>query len=200
MQIYQEDHIDEMEIINLHKRCNKTKVVAKTSQKAPKSGYDLFLREQPDVMTGEDRRTYRSIVSRKWKETKEDPARLSEYNDRARQMQNEKTPTSKHPPKIQKTTEFVDTDSDNTDNEQEPAAKQPQKAPKTPEYVDTYSGDMDDEQGPAVKQPKKVLKTPEFADTDSDDMDDEKGPAVNYHKCIVMYSTENEQEPAVKQP
>ena len=96
MQRYQEDHIDEMEIINLHKRCNKTKVVAKTSQKAPKSGYDLFLREQPDVMTGEDRKTYRSIVSRKWKETKEDPARLSEYNDRARQMQNEKTPTSKH--------------------------------------------------------------------------------------------------------
>ena len=73
-------------------------------------------------------------------------------------MQNEKTPTSKHLPKIQKNPEFVDTDSDNTDNEQETAAKQPQKAPKNPEFVDTYSGDMDDEKGPAVKQPKKVLK------------------------------------------
>ena len=74
-----------MEIINLHKRCNKTKIVPK----APKSRYHLFLREQLDEMTGEDRKNYRSIVSRRWKEIKEDPARLSEYNDRARQVQNE---------------------------------------------------------------------------------------------------------------
>ena len=35
-------------------------------------------------MTGEYRKNYRSIVSRRWKEIQEDPARLSEYNDRAR--------------------------------------------------------------------------------------------------------------------
>ena len=46
--------MDEMEIINLHKGCNKIKTVAKTTPKAPKSGYHLFLREQLDEMTGED--------------------------------------------------------------------------------------------------------------------------------------------------
>ena len=54
LQRHQEDHIDEVEIINLHKRRNKTKTVVKTAQKAPKSGYHLFLREQLDVMTGQD--------------------------------------------------------------------------------------------------------------------------------------------------
>ena len=39
-------------------------------------------------MTGENRKNYQSIVSRRWKEIKEDLARLSEYNDSARQMQN----------------------------------------------------------------------------------------------------------------
>ena len=80
--------MDEMEIINLDKRCKKTKVAAKagakTALKAPRSGYHLFLREQLDKMTGEDRKNYRSIVSRRWKEIKEDPARLAAYNDRAR--------------------------------------------------------------------------------------------------------------------
>ena len=54
LQKYQEDHMDEMEIINLYKKCNKTKAVANTDQKPAKSGYHLFLREQLDVMTGED--------------------------------------------------------------------------------------------------------------------------------------------------
>ena len=40
-------------------------------------------------MTGEGRKNYRSIVAKRWKEIKEDPARLSKSNDRARQMQNE---------------------------------------------------------------------------------------------------------------
>ena len=107
LQIYQEDHGDEMEIIRLYKRCNKTKAVAKTASKPSKSRYHLFLREQLDEMIGEDRKNYRSIVTRRWKEIKEDPAKLSEYNDRARQMQNdgsqnEKTPTAKHPQKYQK--------------------------------------------------------------------------------------------------
>ena len=40
-------------------------------------------------MTGEDRKNYRSIVSKGWKENKEDHERLSAYNDMARQMKNE---------------------------------------------------------------------------------------------------------------
>ena len=59
--------MDEVVIINLHKRCDKTdtKAVAKTAPKTPKSEYHLFLREQLDEMTGEDRKNYRNIVSRR---------------------------------------------------------------------------------------------------------------------------------------
>ena len=101
-------------------------------------------------MTGEDRKNYRSIVSRRWKEIQEDPAMLSVYDDRARQMQNEdsqneKMLTAKHHKKVPKHPEFVDTDSD---DEQEPTAKQPQKASKASEFVDK---DTNDEQGSAVK-------------------------------------------------
>ena len=39
-------------------------------------------------MTGEDQKNYLSIVSGKWKKIKEDPARLFEYNNTARQMKN----------------------------------------------------------------------------------------------------------------
>ena len=38
---------------------------------------------------------------------------------------------------------------------------------------------------------QKNTKNPEYSE-------DEQGPAVNYIRCIVMYSTEDEQEPAVK--
>ena len=121
LQRYHEDHMDEMEIIILHKRCNKTdtKAVAKAAPKAPKSAYNLFLREQLDEMTGEDQNNYQNIVSRKWKEIKEDPERLSAYNDRARQMKNE-----------------AEKPGDDSQNEKtvidRPAVKQPQKAPKIP--------------------------------------------------------------------
>ena len=81
LQRYQENRMEELEIISLHKRCNKTgaktgakagaKAVAKTVAKAPRSGYHLFLREQLGKMTGEDRKNYCSIVSRRWKEIKE---------------------------------------------------------------------------------------------------------------------------------
>ena len=64
--------MDEMEIISLHKRCNKTgtkaaikagtKVGTKAASKTPSSGYQFFLREQLDEMTGEDGKNYRSIV------------------------------------------------------------------------------------------------------------------------------------------
>ena len=64
LQRYQEDHMDEMEIISLHKKCNKRKAVAKTASKAPKSRYHLFLREQLDEMTREDRKNYRSSVKK----------------------------------------------------------------------------------------------------------------------------------------
>ena len=69
---YQEDHMDEVEIINLHKRCNKTgakaertrgakavknagsKTGGKAASKAPRSGYHLLLMEQLEKITGED--------------------------------------------------------------------------------------------------------------------------------------------------
>ena len=91
LQRYQEDHTDEIKIINLHKKGNKTdtKAVTKTALKYPKSGYHLLLREQLNEMTGEDGKNYRSIVSRRWKEIKKDPERLSAYNDRAKHMKNE---------------------------------------------------------------------------------------------------------------
>ena len=71
--------MNEMEIIKLHKRCNKAdrKAVPKTAPKTPKSGYHPSLREQLHKMIGEDQKNYRSIVSRRWKEIKEDSERLS---------------------------------------------------------------------------------------------------------------------------
>ena len=87
-------------------------------------------------------------MSRRWNEIKEDPSRLSVYNDRARQMKNEaekptklgddssvsrtekhektiaERATIKKKKKIQKQPpEFVVTDSDDSDYEQEPAVK-----------------------------------------------------------------------------
>ena len=178
------------------KNATRQRQLQRHHKKDPKSRYHLFLREQPDVMTGKDRKNYRSIVPRRWKEIKEDPTRLSEYNDRTRQMQNEaeelqneKTmvdrPTAKNPKKAPKTPEFVDTDSDDTDNEQGSASKQLKKTLKTPEFFDTNSDDTDDEQ---ERQPQKASKTSEYTDN-------EQEPAV---KCIVMYSSEDEQEPAIK--
>ena len=77
LQAYQEDHMEEVEIISLHKRCNKAGVKAfakadkksneKEVAKAPRSGYHLFLRKHLGKMTGEDWKNYRSIVSGRWK-------------------------------------------------------------------------------------------------------------------------------------
>ena len=58
--------------------------------------------------------------------------------------------------------------------------KQPQKASKASEFVDTSA---DDKQEP---QPEKAPNTPEYSG-------DEQEPVVNYQRCIVMYSTEEEQ-------
>ena len=43
------------------------------------------------------------------------------------------------------------------------------------------------------EQERRLKKTPEYSD-------DEQRPALNYQRCIVMYSTEDEQEPVIKQP
>ena len=84
-------------------------------------------------------------MSRGWKEIKEDPARLSEYNDRARQMQNE-----------------AEESGDDSQNEKtmihRPTAKHLKKVPKPPEIVDIDSDDTNDKQGAAAKQPKKHQK------------------------------------------
>ena len=106
-QRYQQDHLDKVEIISLHKRCNKTATKAatkaatktstttgakagpKTCLKVPRSREHLFLREKVGKMTGEARKNYHRIVSRKWKRIKKDPARLIPYNNRAKQMSDE---------------------------------------------------------------------------------------------------------------
>ena len=103
LQRYQEDRMNEVEIINLYKRSNKTeakaetkrgakagsKTGAKAASKAPRSRYHLFLKEQLEKMTEEDQKNFRSIVSGRWKKIKEDPVRLFTYNNRARQMRDE---------------------------------------------------------------------------------------------------------------
>ena len=96
-------------------------------------------------------------MSRRWKEIKEDPARLSEYNDSARQIKNEAEKPSHHSQHEKMVTE-------------RPAVKEPQKAPKTPWLIDTDSS-IEDEQGPVVKHPQKAPKAPEFVDTDSSTKD-----------------------------
>ena len=62
LQRYQEDHMDKFEIISLHKRCDKAGVKAgvKAGAKAPRSG------------------------ERRSKKIKEDPPRLSAYNNTAK--------------------------------------------------------------------------------------------------------------------
>ena len=231
LQGYQEDHMNEVEIISLRKRCNKTaakaetkrgavtkadsKTGAKAASKAPRSRYHLCLREQLEKMTGEDRRHHRSIVSGRWKEIKEDPARLSAYNDRARQMKNEgerlgndsqhektvaERPAVKQPQKAPKTPEFVDTDSD-TEDEQEPAVKQPPRAPKTPASVDTDSDTEDkEEQEPAVKQPRKVPKSSGPVRMESDVSDHDK-PMVKKIQTLPKKATPGNEPilPEVKQ-
>ena len=182
----------------------KQKEVQKQSQsqaqrqaqiKTPRSGYHLFLREQFEKMTGVDRRNYCTILSRKWKAIKEDPARISAYNDGSRQIKDpsissmeQQTMAERQLQKVPNSREFVDTDSDDADTEdeeeQEPEVKQPKKY-QQPQSLLIPSNDSDtedeEEQKPAVKQPQKVRTSSEFVDTDSD----------------TKY--EEEQEPAPKQ-
>ena len=155
---------------------------------ALRSGYLLFLREQLEKMTGEDRKNYRSIVSRIWKKIKEDPARLFTYNNRARQMRDEAEKTAKvgsmepkavtersvvkriqrEAEKAPKSPEFVETESDDSDNnsaEEEPVVKRihklTKKAPKSPGFVETESddsGNNGEEEEPVIKRIYKLTK------------------------------------------
>ena len=70
---YQEDQMDELEIIRLLKKCTQTgaKAGTKTSKKAVakvlRMGYYLFLREQLGRTTGEDQKNYCNTVTGRWK-------------------------------------------------------------------------------------------------------------------------------------
>ena len=134
-------------------------------------------------MTGEDGKNYRGIVSKRWKEIKEDPAKLSAYNDSTRQMKNE----------AEKPTKLGD-DSSVSSAEQcekmmvarsavkKSLQRQPQKAPKTPEFVDTDSDDSgtENEEEPVLKQSQKAPKTLEFLiqtdDSDNEEEEPHPGP------------------------
>ena len=83
---------DTKKIISRHNRCIKTgtkagaKTELNTSTKAPRNRYHHSMREQLDKMAEEGLRNYQSIVSQRWEETKEDPKRMIEFNNRTRQM------------------------------------------------------------------------------------------------------------------
>ena len=103
-------------------------------------------------MTEEDRKNYRSFVSRRWKKIKEDPARLFAYNNTARQMKNEVEKPAKAGDDLS-----VGSMEQQTVTERpvvKRAQKQPQKVPKSPEFVETESDDSDnndEEEEPVVK-------------------------------------------------
>ena len=72
-------------------------------------------------------------MPRRWKEIKEDPPRLSQYNDRARQMNNEAEKLSKAGDYL-----LVGSMEQQTVTERlvvKRKQRQSQKAPKTPEFV-----------------------------------------------------------------
>ena len=85
-----------------------------------------------------------------WNEIKENPARLSAYNDRARQMKNEAETPGENSLVLEKSVE------------ERFAVKHPQEAPKTPGFVHTDSDGSvtKDEQDPTVKHPQKATKPP----------------------------------------
>ena len=136
LQRYQEDHADETQIIKLHKKCNK-----------------------------KDRKVLQPKVLSKSDEPIDDPSKEEQKPKKIRWKKDhykgsKKVKKAPQPEKAPKTSEFLDTDSDDSDDEQEPIAEQLQKASKNPEFVGTGSGD---EQQPAVKKLQKGLKIPKFA-------------------------------------
>ena len=130
-------------------------------------------------MTGEDGKNYRGIVSKRWKEIKEDPAKLSAYNDSTRQMKNE----AEKPTKLGDDSSVSSTEQYEkmmvarsvVKKKKKKIQRQSQKAPKTPEFVDTYSDDSgtENEEEPVLKQSQKAPKTLEFL-IQTDDSDNEE--------------------------
>ena len=127
-------------------------------------------------MTGEDGKNYRGIVSKRWKEIKEDPAKLSAYNDSTRQMKNEaEKPTKLGDDSSVSSTEQCEKMMVARSAVKKSLQRQPQKAPKTPEFVDTDSDDSgtENEEEPVLKQSQKAPKTLEFL-IQTDDSDNEE--------------------------
>ena len=196
LQRYQEDHLGEVVMISQHKRGNKTAenattnadTGAKTTAKAPRIGYRLFLREQLGNMTEEERKTYRSIVSRRSKKIKEDPARLFAYNNRARQMKNEAEKPTKSGNDLSVSSMVQHEETMTERFVVKRTQRQPQKTLKSPEFIRTESDvpdDDDEEQEPTAKiiqkLTKKAPKSPKLVDTDPEDSendDKEKEPVM----------------------
>ena len=87
-------------------------------------------------------------MSRRRKEIKEDPARLSAYNDRARQMKNEAKKLGDDSLVHKKMVAGKS------------AVKQPKKEPRTPVPVDTDPGTEDEQKPKERSSDQKKLKRP----------------------------------------
>ena len=172
LQRYQEDHTDEMEIINLHKKCNKK--IRKVSQPKKASWSD-----EPKKVT--------ELIDN-----------LSEVEQKSKKADGKKAPTKvgqkvkkiPQPKKVPKTPEFVGTDSDDSDDEQGLTAKQPQKASKAPEFVDIGSS-PEDEQEPTAEQPQKASKIPGGSD---DESPQETSPGPVYKELTKKLLIESDPE------
>ena len=139
LQRYQKDYMDKMEIISLHKRCNKkAKKVSQPKKASPKS-------DEPKKVSGPI----------------DDPIE-EEQNPKKAGGKNTTTKTGKKVKKASQakkapnTPEFVDTGLDDTDQEQERVVNKPQIVPKAPEFVDTGT---DNEQNDNPKKQQKPLST-----------------------------------------
>ena len=101
-------------------------------------------------------------MSRRWKEIKEDPARLFTYNDKARQMRNETEKPTKSGDDLSVGSMVQHEETVTESFVVKRKQRQTQKVPKLPEFVETESDDSDneeeEEQEPAVRQPQKAPK------------------------------------------
>ena len=157
LQRYQEDHADEMEIINLNKKCNK-----KDRKEPKKASGDPSEEEQKSKKKTDGKKT---TTKQPQKVTK-----IPEFSDTDSDVSdNEQEPGQLQ--KASKTHEYSDDEQGatvkrivmySTEGEQEPVIKQPQKASKVPKFVDTDSDDS------GYEQPKKVSKTAEYSDDDQE--------------------------------
>ena len=143
---YQKDHMDEMEIINLHKRCNKKTMNVSQPKKISKSDEPKKVSKPIDDSSKEEQR----------------PKKADGKNVSTKAGKNSKGPVNKttQPKKPPKSSELVDTDSD-TEDEQEPVVKKRQKASKTLGLIDTGPNNKDPQEtspGSVHKEPAKPEK------------------------------------------